>query len=90
MTKLPDWSASGVFELDPVSGELRKAGVKLAIYFEQVFRGARNLWKMSVDPNTLKATAIERLTTGPEVDSRAKYEGPVTRSIGPPMASGCG
>ncbi len=41
-----------------------------AIYFERVFRGARNLWKMSVDPNTLKATAIERLTTGPEYDSR--------------------
>jgi Tol biopolymer transport system component/DNA-binding winged helix-turn-helix (wHTH) protein len=41
-----------------------------AIYFERAFRGARNLWKMSVDPNTLKATAIERLTTGPEYDTR--------------------
>ena len=41
-----------------------------AIYFERTFRGARNLWKMSVDPNTLKATAIERLTTGPGYDTR--------------------
>jgi DNA-binding winged helix-turn-helix (wHTH) protein len=41
-----------------------------AIYFERAFRGARNLWKMSIDPNTLKATGIERLTTGPEYDSR--------------------
>ena len=41
-----------------------------AIYFERTFRGARNLWKMSVDPNTLKATAIERLTTGPQYDTR--------------------
>jgi Tol biopolymer transport system component len=41
-----------------------------AIYFERAFRGARNLWKMSVDPNTLKATAIERLTTGPGYDTR--------------------
>jgi Tol biopolymer transport system component/DNA-binding winged helix-turn-helix (wHTH) protein len=41
-----------------------------AIYFERSFRGARNLWKMSVDPNTLKATAIERLTTGPGYDTR--------------------
>ena len=41
-----------------------------AIYFERAFRGARNLWRMSIDPNTLKATGIERLTTGPEYDSR--------------------
>jgi len=41
-----------------------------AIYFERAFRGARNLWKMSIDPNTLKATGIERLTTGPEYESR--------------------
>ena len=41
-----------------------------AIYFERAFRGSRNLWKMSVDPKTLKATAVERLTTGPEYDTR--------------------
>ena len=41
-----------------------------AIYFERTFRGARNIWKMTVDPKTLKATAVERLTTGPGYDTR--------------------
>ena len=41
-----------------------------AIYFERTFRGARNLWKMSVNPDTLAATMIERLTTGPGLDTR--------------------
>jgi Tol biopolymer transport system component len=40
-----------------------------AIYFERTFRGARNLWKMTIDPNTLRATTIERLTTGPGYDT---------------------
>jgi DNA-binding winged helix-turn-helix (wHTH) protein/dipeptidyl aminopeptidase/acylaminoacyl peptidase len=40
-----------------------------AIYFERTFRGARNIWKMSVDPESLQATAIERLTTGPGMDT---------------------
>jgi Tol biopolymer transport system component/DNA-binding winged helix-turn-helix (wHTH) protein len=41
-----------------------------AIYFERSFRGAKNLWKMTVDPNTLKAAAIERLTTGTGPDTQ--------------------
>jgi Tol biopolymer transport system component/DNA-binding winged helix-turn-helix (wHTH) protein len=40
-----------------------------AIYFERTFRDARNFWKMSIDPETLRATAIERLTTGPGLDT---------------------
>ena len=40
-----------------------------AIYFERTFRGARNIWKMTVDPNTLQPTMIERLTTGPGLDT---------------------
>ena len=32
-----------------------------AIYFERTFRGSRNIWRMRVDPQTLKAAAIERL-----------------------------
>jgi Tol biopolymer transport system component/DNA-binding winged helix-turn-helix (wHTH) protein len=40
-----------------------------AIYFERTFRGARNIWKMTVDPNTLQPTAIERMTTGPGLDT---------------------
>jgi Tol biopolymer transport system component/DNA-binding winged helix-turn-helix (wHTH) protein len=38
-----------------------------AIYFERTFRGARNIWRMRVDPQTLKAAAIERLTTGTDL-----------------------
>ncbi|MGA8313145.1 MAG: winged helix-turn-helix domain-containing protein [Terriglobales bacterium] len=40
-----------------------------AIYFGSSYRGARNIWKMSIDPETLRATAIERLTTGPGPDT---------------------
>ncbi len=40
-----------------------------AIYFERGFRGARNIWKMTVDPKTLRATGIDRLTTGPGPDA---------------------
>jgi len=40
-----------------------------AIYFERTFRQARNIWRMSIDPQTLRVTAIERLTTGPGLDT---------------------
>ena len=40
-----------------------------AIYFERGFRGARNIWKMTVDPDTQRATGIDRLTTGPGPDA---------------------
>jgi Tol biopolymer transport system component/DNA-binding winged helix-turn-helix (wHTH) protein len=40
-----------------------------AICFERTFRGVRNLWKMTVDPETLRALAIERLTTGAGLDT---------------------
>ena len=40
-----------------------------AIIFERTFRGVRNLWKMSMDPETLRAYAIERLTVGSGLDT---------------------
>jgi Tol biopolymer transport system component/DNA-binding winged helix-turn-helix (wHTH) protein len=40
-----------------------------AIYFDQDFRGARNIWRMTIDPATLRGTAIERLTAGSGTDS---------------------
>src|SRR6516225_3507976 len=40
------------------------------VYFERAYRGARNIWKMKVDPETLRATAVDRLTTGPGPDAR--------------------
>ena len=39
------------------------------IYFERTFHGARNIWRMSVEPETLQATTLERLTTGAGLDS---------------------
>lgn len=35
-----------------------------ALYFEQTLRGARSIWRLAVDPKSLKATGLERLTTG--------------------------
>ena len=35
------------------------------VYFERNYRGARNVWKMNVEPEAFRATAVERLTTGP-------------------------
>jgi len=40
-----------------------------SIYFERMFRGARNIWRMQVDPESLKAVSLERITTGTEVAS---------------------
>jgi len=40
-----------------------------AIYFERGYQGAKNIWKMTVDPGTLRATRIDRLTTGAGPDA---------------------
>jgi Tol biopolymer transport system component/DNA-binding winged helix-turn-helix (wHTH) protein len=40
-----------------------------AIYFERTFRGAKNVWRMTVDPVTLQATSVERVTSSPGVDA---------------------
>ena len=59
---------SGVFEGS--DWEFSWAPSGNAIYFGRTFRGARNLWKMTIDPHTLRATALERLTAGSGRDSR--------------------
>lgn len=41
----------------------------MAVYFSCEFQGARNLWKMKVDPARLRATSVERLTAGPGPDA---------------------
>jgi Tol biopolymer transport system component/DNA-binding winged helix-turn-helix (wHTH) protein len=41
-----------------------------AIYFDRIYRGARNLWKLTMDPATLAAVAAERLTTAAGPDSQ--------------------
>ncbi len=41
-----------------------------AVYFEGISRGVRNLWKLTVDPETLRVIGgPERLTTGPGADT---------------------
>jgi len=35
------------------------------IYFERTVNGATNLWRLTLDPATLRATAMDRVTTGP-------------------------
>jgi len=73
-------------ELEQASGEV-KAGQQLgeysfswsppgdAIYFERGYRGAKNIWKMTVDAGTLRATRIDRLTTGPGPDTALAISG---------------
>jgi Tol biopolymer transport system component/DNA-binding winged helix-turn-helix (wHTH) protein len=40
-----------------------------AIYLERTFRGTRSLWRLSIDPRTLRATGIEQLTSGAGINS---------------------
>jgi Tol biopolymer transport system component/DNA-binding winged helix-turn-helix (wHTH) protein len=40
-----------------------------AIYLERSMRRARNLWRLNVDPESLRVVGIERLTTGPSSDT---------------------
>jgi Tol biopolymer transport system component/DNA-binding winged helix-turn-helix (wHTH) protein len=69
-------------ELAQASGEIQ-AGQQLgdylfswspsadAIYFERGYREARNIWKLTVDPESMRATRVERLTTGQGPDASA-------------------
>jgi Tol biopolymer transport system component len=40
-----------------------------AIYLEQTFRGAKNIWRMEVDPTTLRTLSLRRITTGARSDT---------------------
>jgi Tol biopolymer transport system component/predicted Ser/Thr protein kinase len=40
-----------------------------ALYFEYALSGTRNIWKLTINPEKLRGTAIERLTTGSGPDS---------------------
>jgi Tol biopolymer transport system component/DNA-binding winged helix-turn-helix (wHTH) protein len=49
-----------------------------ALYMERTFRGARSLWRLNIDPTTLRATSVDQLTssggldTGPAVSPDGK------------------
>ena len=40
-----------------------------AIYFQRDYRGTSNIWRLTVNPETLQSIAIERLTTGSGPDN---------------------
>jgi Tol biopolymer transport system component/DNA-binding winged helix-turn-helix (wHTH) protein len=58
---IQEWASEFAFNWAP-SGK--------ALYFPLTLRGAVNLWKMTVDPATLRPTAIERMTIGPGPDAQ--------------------
>ena len=53
------WNEDGSFSWSPTAD---------AIYFERTFGGAKTLWRLTVD-SSLRGTGLERLTTGPGLNS---------------------
>jgi Tol biopolymer transport system component/DNA-binding winged helix-turn-helix (wHTH) protein len=67
--QLKDVAVIGLMGEWPVDFTFAWAPDGKAIYFERAYRGARNIWKLVMDPDTLKAIGIERLTTGAGPDT---------------------
>jgi Tol biopolymer transport system component len=67
---IPEWRMDFRFAWAP-SGKV--------LFFERSFRGARNLWRMTVDPATLQPTNLERLTTSPGLDGELSVSPDGTR-----------
>jgi Tol biopolymer transport system component/DNA-binding winged helix-turn-helix (wHTH) protein len=63
-------AGSGISAWADSDFKLSWASSGTAIYFERTFRGARNIWRMRVDPQSLKALALEQLTTGTDLASQ--------------------
>jgi Tol biopolymer transport system component/DNA-binding winged helix-turn-helix (wHTH) protein len=40
-----------------------------ALYLERTFRGARSLWRLNIEPTTLRATSADQLTSGSGLDT---------------------
>jgi Tol biopolymer transport system component/DNA-binding winged helix-turn-helix (wHTH) protein len=40
-----------------------------ALYLERTFRGARSLWRLNIEPGTLRATSVDQLTSGGGLDT---------------------
>jgi serine/threonine protein kinase/Tol biopolymer transport system component len=52
------------------AGDFRWGPGGTTLYLEVTDRGIQNLWRATVDQQTLRISAVERLTTGPTRDSR--------------------
>ncbi len=77
--QLRDVAVTGVMGEWPVDFTFAWAPDGKAIYFERAYRGTRNIWKLLMDPDTLKAVGIERLTTGAGPDTEAAVSRDGTR-----------
>ena len=40
-----------------------------AVFYDQTLRGARNIWRLSIDPKTFRAKTAARMTAGPGPDA---------------------
>jgi len=40
-----------------------------ALYLERTLRGARSLWRLNIEPGTLRATSVDQLTSGGGLDT---------------------
>jgi Tol biopolymer transport system component/DNA-binding winged helix-turn-helix (wHTH) protein len=72
---------SGTKPICDVGDNLSWAPSGNAVFFACEYRGATNVWKLSLDPNTVRATGVERLTAGPGPD-----EGPAVSPDGKRIA----
>jgi Tol biopolymer transport system component/DNA-binding winged helix-turn-helix (wHTH) protein len=77
--QLREVAVTGVMGEWPVDFTFAWAPDGKAIYFERAYRGTRNIWKLVMDPETLRATAIERLTTGAGPDTEVAVSRDGTR-----------
>jgi Tol biopolymer transport system component/DNA-binding winged helix-turn-helix (wHTH) protein len=72
-TELPAEAAKEVASLSPFAPEsdARFAWTPSgsAIFFERTYRGAKNIWRMNVDPQSLRGLIVQRVTTGAGVDT---------------------
>jgi Tol biopolymer transport system component/DNA-binding winged helix-turn-helix (wHTH) protein len=57
---IAEWASDFAFSWAP-SGK--------AIYLERTFRGAKNIWRLTMDSQNLRGLAFDRLTTGPGDDT---------------------
>ena len=64
-------AADGSAEFSIGSSNFAWAPSGNAVYYDQTLRGARNIWRMSIDPPNFRATAVERMTAGPGPDAGA-------------------
>jgi Tol biopolymer transport system component/DNA-binding winged helix-turn-helix (wHTH) protein len=69
VTKFEESSANYSIGVELMDFKFRWAPSADAIYFERTLRGVKNLWRLRIEGNALRGTAIDRLTTGAGADA---------------------